>query len=328
MGNRIRAFALGLAVLLVSFRPLAGADPGHEGTAGCAWENKSLIVAKVLHTERDRTATQFEGLQDFMIVEPKMTLAGRFDCSGSKELKVPVVLGPFGGPLLRLPLEGSLVTMLLELCNDGYFVPGLSATYMPESKPVWEIWGFHDEALLKIVSIVGERRRDGAKKDQVRRADCAEWLTSTYPKHARHITPLVDKSFETQSIVFARVKSVTPPTKEKDGLVSLRLIGTVAGRLDSALVGEVEVAMPAALLEGRKGPWRDAEMFVALDHRDGKFFLPKEPLDYMPSGWTFSHLETSPDAMCDKILANLRKQFVGVDKKGETDDRQVVPQQR
>ena len=76
-----------------------------------------------------------------------------------------------------------------------------------------------------------------------------------------------------------------------------------------ALLGAIDVAIPAAIAEGHDLPTRDAEMFVVVEERDGKFVLPEKGLDYMPSGWAFCPLETSPDATCDKILANLRRQF-------------------
>jgi len=322
LSRRRIAFSCIFAVLLVA-APAYGGIISYEGTESCIWANRCLIVAKVLKTERDRTATKYYGLQYYVTLDPTLTLAGSFDCAAARELKIPIVLGPFGSPLFAPPPAGSLVLIHLELANEGYFVPGLAATYMPENLPVWEVWGLHDEVLLKIVSTVGERRREGARLDRDRRADCTAWLNDTYPKHTQFLIRPIDKSFEARNIALVRVKSVAAPEKNGDRKVSLRLIGVAAGRLDPALLGEVEVFIPAKLVVGRKVPTIDAEMFVALDECDGKYLVPKEELDYLPSRWAFSHVETSVDVTCDKILAKLRERAASK----ETND-DVGPKQR
>jgi hypothetical protein len=300
-----------LAMWLLNCANVLGGVLSLDGNETCNWANKSLIVARVLDTERDRHATKYRGLQYYVTLDPKMTLAGSFDCAGAGKMRIPIVIGAFGSPLDAPPPIGSLIVVHLELANEGYLVPGFQARYMPESLPVWEVWGLHDEALLKIVTTVGERRREGAKKEQELQKDCARWLRRNYPQHAEFIRPPVDASFETRSVVLVRVKSIDQADKNGLRHVSLRLIGAAAGRVDPALLGEVQVAIPRELAVGRKLPGNDDEMFVALQERDGKYVLPEGELDYMPSGWAFSHLETSVDATCDNILAKLRKRAQG-----------------
>lgn len=306
--------------LCVNTASLYGGIPTYKGSEPCFWANQSLIVATVVDSGRNPKARNFQELPNYVTLAPKMTLAGSFDCASVKEMKILIVLGAFGSPLDTPPPIGSLVVVHIELYDHGYFVPGFSPQYMPEGLPVWEIWGFHDEALFKIVSTVGERRREGAKKEREERVDCAAWLKSTHPKAVEHVEPPVDKSFESRSIVFGRVKSVQDVNGTDERRVTLRLIGTVAGPLDAALVGEITISIPAKLSESRDLPWRDAEMFVAVDQRDGKVLLAEEGLDYMPSGWAFYPIKASPEESCGLILSNLRAKFAPKPDKDSTRD--------
>jgi hypothetical protein len=131
-------------------------------------------------------------------------------------------------------------------------------------------------------------------------------LNRRYPQHRTFIKPPIDKSFERRSVILVRVRSVET---DADGAtkVALRPIGTITGQCDPALVGSIETVISMNLSNGKKLPTVDAELVVALDEREGKYFVPEESLDYMPSRWAFSHLEKSVEATCDRILKNLRE---------------------
>src|SRR5262245_14336278 len=105
-------------ILAVSPDTRAGA-PTYHGSEECIWANKSLIVARVLGTEKTREAGRVKGFAVNVRLKSKMTLCGSFDCSANDEITVPIVLGDFGSHLSQPPPPGSLIVVHLELCNDG-----------------------------------------------------------------------------------------------------------------------------------------------------------------------------------------------------------------
>jgi len=75
-------------VLLLKAQPLFGGIPLYDGNESCFWQNKALIIAKVVGTGRNPQARTYEELPNHVTLAPKLTLVGNFDCSGAGEMKV------------------------------------------------------------------------------------------------------------------------------------------------------------------------------------------------------------------------------------------------